>query len=232
MNNTITLKNIKKTFVQGQEELTVLKSINISFSKNISYALTGASGTGKSTLLQLMAGLQPPTSGTISINGRDISTLSTLQHRKLLHTSIGLVFQSPFIIKELTLFENVILKLLINRPPSDEDKDRAYRLLTKVNLFNKAHKSCYTLSGGELQRVAMVRALFNNPDFLLADEPTAHLDNTTKDLIIHLLLSHKEETNMGIIITSHDNSVFQQMQSILQLHNGNLLDHHVSKTND
>ncbi|MDR3549896.1 MAG: ABC transporter ATP-binding protein [Candidatus Babeliales bacterium] len=214
---------IKKNFAQGDVKLEVLKGVTYHFEKNKSYAITGPSGSGKSTLIHLLAGLDKPTSGHIYFNGRDISEFLEPERHIFLRQSLGLVFQLPYLIRELSVIENVMIKGMIDGADKLQARKDALELLKKMGIEHKADHASFSLSGGEQQRVAIARALFTKPAFLLADEPTGNLDVATGKLIVELLLSCQEEWHMGIIISSHDEYVAQRMEKILHLDNGLLV---------
>ena len=216
----IRLVNIKKHFGQAHTRVDVLKGITVEFKAGKTYALTGVSGTGKSTLMHIIAGLEKPSSGHIFFNDQDITHFTAEQHRQFLHGSVGLVFQSPYLIGELTVLENVILKGFIGAGDGATCKKKGLELLERVGLAHKAHSAPATLSGGEQQRVALARALFERPLFVLADEPTAHLDEGSRASIIKLLLELHHTQGMGLIVSSHDTFVAQAMDVIFEIHDG------------
>ena len=216
--NFISLENITKFF----DDSLILNNINVKFEKKYSYAITGRSGSGKSTLISLLSGLEKPNSGNIYYNDFNLNNLMQYHRQILLQKSIGIMFQYPYLIKELTIIENILLKSLINNNNFYGLEDQAKHLLDKIGLFKKANNYPNELSGGEQQRVSFARALFNKPDFLIADEPTAHLDLKTKMHIIELILSLKEEYNIGLIITSHDELLYKNMDKIINLESSDL----------
>jgi len=220
---SIIIKGIRKRFMQGGKELFVLRGVNAEFEKGKSYAITGVSGTGKSTLLHILAGLDQPTEGYVYFDKKNISRFSTTEEDAFLNKSIGLVFQSPYLISELSVLENCMVPGLIGQKSDAACKEKALTILEKVGLQGKEHASPDSLSGGEQQRVAIARAIFNNPEFLLADEPTGNLDIETGQKIVDLLLQCKEKWGMGIIISSHDSYVAHKMEHVLRLENGVLI---------
>ncbi|MCX5922913.1 MAG: ABC transporter ATP-binding protein [Candidatus Dependentiae bacterium] len=217
---TLAARDLKKTFLQGDSTIEVLKEITASFERNHTYAITGPSGSGKSTLMHLLAGLDKPTHGTVLFEGKDVARLSTPHRKEFLNKSVGLVFQLPYLIRELSVIENVMLKDMIAGNYQEESKDTAHTLLKKMGLHHKAAHSPFSLSGGEQQRIAIARAIFNKPKFLLADEPTGNLDVKTGKLIVELLVACQEEWQMGIIVSSHDAYVAERMTTVLHLENG------------
>ncbi len=219
---TLTAENVSKYFAQGQTVLPVLKSVCAQFTQGNSYAITGVSGSGKSTLLHLLAGLDEPSEGKIYFNNHNIALFSEHEKNYFLNNSIGAVFQQPYLIKELSVWENVIMPALIANNKERSSKEYAIKLLTSVGLSDKSESKTSALSGGQQQRVSIARALCNRPQFLIADEPTGSLDEQTGQVIINLLLECQKTWNMGLIISSHDDYVTRSMQNILELHAGHL----------
>jgi ABC-type lipoprotein export system ATPase subunit len=220
---TLVLDKISKSF-HGETEICLFKNISYTFMQSQSYAIVGVSGTGKSTLIQILAGLEQPSLGKVIYNGQSITSLSPLEYQRFLHNDIGLVFQFPYLIRELSVIENVMIKGLIAHRPYVECQDEAQHLLERVGLFHKASMMPATLSGGEQQRVALARALMLKPAFLLADEPTAHLDEATRMVIVDLIKNCGQEWDMGIILSTHDRAVASCMNSLLEIHEGQLID--------
>ncbi|MBU1007645.1 ABC transporter ATP-binding protein [Candidatus Dependentiae bacterium] len=201
----IEAKNIHKTFESANKKLHVIQDISETFEQGKTYAITGASGSGKSTLLHILGKLDTPTSGKIT--GAQ---------------SIGFVFQFHYLINELTVLENIMLMGLIKDKSKASCKDRAQILLKHVGLTDKANSFPFELSGGEQQRISILRAIFNKPKFLLADEPTGNLDATNAANIVDLLLACREDWQMGIILCSHDKNVYERMDYVFELVNGKL----------
>lgn len=192
MSIQLATKNLKKYFIQGQQHYKILKGITSVFERGKSYAITGVSGVGKSTLVHLLAGLDAPTSGNVLYNNIDIKSFTSRQKEQFLNQSIGLVFQSSHLIGELTILENVMIKGLIAGKNQDQCLRQAMELLKLVGLFEQKEQKTMSLSGGQQQRVAIARALFNEPAFLLADEPTGNLDIKTGKAIVDLLTDCKK----------------------------------------
>lgn len=217
-------RKIYKNFFQGDKTLEVLKGIDVTFDQNKSYAIIGVSGSGKSTLLHILGGLDNPSSGEILFNEKNIFKFYSSEKENFLNRHLGFIFQFHYLIKELSILENIMLMGLIKGDDKNECKKRAEILLNHVGLEDKAKSYPTQLSGGQLQRVSVLRAIFNKPDFLLADEPTGDLDSDNASLIVNLLLQCKKEWGMGIIICSHDIAVYDKMENIFRLHNG-VLEH-------
>jgi lipoprotein-releasing system ATP-binding protein len=219
----LSLSGVYKEFDQAGKVLQVLRGIDASFQQAKSYAITGVSGSGKSTLLHLLGGIDVPTEGKITFNGKDLETFKANRKQDFLNRSIGFVFQFHYLIKELSVLENVMLMGLIKGDSREKCKSRAKQLLSLVNLSSKADAYPCQLSGGQQQRVAIARALFNKPLFLLADEPTGNLDAENAQQIIDLFVEAQNEWDMGLIICSHDSAVCARMGKVCRLFNGSLL---------
>ncbi len=204
-------KDINKHFVQADTTITVLQDITLDFAQGQSYALRGVSGTGKSTLLHILAGLDIPSSGTVFFNDINVFALQGRAKEHFFNQQIGLVFQWPYLLRELSVLENVILPGILGGKTKKDCVDHAHDLLKSVGLEHKALSGPSTLSGGQQQRVAIARAIFNKPAFLFADEPTGSLDLHTGESIIALMLSLQEKWNMGIILSTHDEYVSDKM---------------------
>ncbi len=218
--HSLSLINVYKQYTQGGTTIPVLRGVDALFEQGASYAITGISGSGKSTLLHLLAGLDKPSSGEILFDQTDIGTFSTNERSLFLNSKLGLMFQFPYLIKELTAQENVALKGLIGGRSHQECMAQALDLLAHVGLGDQKDVYPGQLSGGQQQRVALARGLMNEPDFLIADEPTGNLDEATGTAVIDLMLRIQEERGMGIIVSSHDEYVTGRMNSIYELKDG------------
>lgn len=200
----IDIKKLTKTFIDGDRKLNVLKDINLQIEKGSIVTIKGPSGSGKSTLLSIIGTLDSADSGDILINGKNIrDELNIDQHR---NKNIGFVFQFHNLISELTLEENVCLpKMIANELV---DKNEINELFEYFNLENRMNSFPNDLSGGEKQRVAVMRAIINNPSVIIADEPTGNLDQDNAQKITSLFQKLNTEKNLTIIIATHDESVF------------------------
>lgn len=224
------LSSVSKIFNHNEHHTTILKDISVEFVQGCLYAIRGASGAGKSTLLHIIAGLDAPTSGSIFFNNRALHVLNPREYAEHLNTTIGLMFQSAYLIKELTVMENVMLPGLIKKNGVVDSKKKAINFLERVGLSDKLDSFVGELSGGQQQRVTLARALMNEPLFLIADEPTGNLDTYTGNAVIDLIIECQKKWGMGVIISSHDAYVSEKMEVILELNNGALIQHNNDKT--
>jgi len=213
---------LKKKFSNQGAQSLVLQNISVSFDSDKTYAITGVSGSGKSTFLHLLAGLDKPTAGSVLFDEHNFADFTKKEREQFLQTQIGMVFQSPYLISELSVVQNVMLPAVIAGKKTSEAKHTAQELLKCVGLADRQHAHPSALSGGQQQRVAICRAIINKPVFLLADEPTGNLDVKTGRQIVDLLLLFHKTWGMGLIVASHDQYVAHSMQHLLVLKNGTL----------
>lgn len=213
-------RGLRKTYSIVGRTLEVLRNVDLDVRRGEFLALVGASGAGKSTLLHLLGGLDHPNSGEIHFENHDLRKLSNADLSKLRNSRIGFVFQAYHLLPELSSLENVSLPARMLRLSSSEAATRATRLLTRVGLGQRLDHRPYELSGGEQQRVAIARALVNNPDLILADEPTGNLDSHTGSGIIDLLCELRAERNATLIIATHDLNVAGRAERFVRLIDG------------
>jgi ABC-type lipoprotein export system ATPase subunit len=185
-------------------------------------ALRGASGAGKSTLLHLLGGLDSPNQGEIRLAGRDLAKLSRGELARVRNEEVGFIFQAYYLLPELDALENVCLPARMARTPAAQAEARGRELLARVGLKERMEHKPYELSGGEQQRVAIARSLINDPDLILADEPTGNLDSHTGEEIIELLCSLRREKQTTLIIATHDAKVAARAPRIIQLLDGQI----------
>jgi ABC-type lipoprotein export system ATPase subunit len=206
----------------GKRSLEVLRDVSLDVSRGDFLALRGASGAGKSTLLHLFGGLDSPNAGEIWFGGKNLARLPESEITKLRNTHIGFIFQSYHLLPELDALENVCLPARIARLPAGQAEKRGRDLLARVGLAARLDHKPYELSGGEQQRVAIARALMNEPELILADEPTGNLDSHTGAEIIDLLASLRAEKNTTLIIATHDASVAARAPKVIELVDGQI----------
>jgi len=218
----IALREVSKTVTSGTEPLTILHPLTTEIPRGQFVAVVGPSGSGKSTLLGLIAGLDAPTSGSVVIDGVDITRLDEDALAKLRGEKIGFVFQFFHLIPSLTAYENVAVPMEI--AGVDDPGDRARRLLEEVGLTGRAHHYPSQLSGGEQQRVALARALANNPPIVLADEPTGNLDSTNGRHIMQLLKDIHQTRGTTLVLVTHDAEVAAQADTRLVMRDGRVVE--------
>ena len=211
---------VSKTVSTKQEHLTILEHVNIDIRKGETIAIVGTSGAGKSTLMTLLAGLDVPTEGEISLLGQPLSRLDDEARAKIRSESVGFVFQSFLLIPSLSALQNVTLPCLLKG--EDEDIERATALLESVGLKDRLDHLPSQLSGGEQQRVALARAFMIKPKILFADEPTGNLDQQTAAKIIELLFELNSSHGTTLILVTHDPKLAQRCQRTLKMHVGQI----------
>jgi putative ABC transport system ATP-binding protein len=214
----IELRGVSKTVTSGDRPLTILHPLDLSIPSGQFVAIVGPSGSGKSTLLGLLAGLDAPSTGTIAIDGVDITAMPEDALAKLRGEKIGFVFQFFHLVPSLTAFENILVPMEIAGRRGAVD--RARRLIAEVGLEDRGHHYPSQLSGGEQQRVAIARALANEPPIVLADEPTGNLDSSTGRHIMDLLLNVHRARASTLILVTHDAELAALADSRLVLRDG------------
>ena len=213
----ISIESIDKSFGEGDEILQVLKNFSLSLHQGESIGLVGASGSGKSTLLHIICGLDRPDSGSVKIQGIDITELNYDERSQLRNTEIGFVYQFHHLLPELTALENVALPALLAGTNQAEAIKNASLLLEQVNLSGKENNVPNELSGGERQRVAIARAMSNNPSCLVMDEPTGNLDTKNVENFMTLLMDMVSIKNVTLLIATHDTKVSSRLDRLLSL---------------
>lgn len=198
------LKNVSKTYKTKAEEIHVLKNINLTFNSGDFVSIQGKSGSGKTSLLNILGLLDVPTSGDVFIDEKKVNMKDEKLKNILRNRKIGFVFQFHYLLNEFTALENVMMPALVNKSMTkDKAKKRAKELLKMVDLGHRINHKPNELSGGEKQRVAIARAMINNPEMILADEPTGNLDTETSNVINELFKKISREENQAIIIVTH-----------------------------
>lgn len=216
----IHVDDVYKHYAQSNTTIEVLRGIQMQIMAGEMVAIVGPSGAGKSTLLHLMGGLDRPTRGTIRCGGSDLSRLRDRHLADFRNRSIGFVFQFHHLLPEFSALENTMMPALIKRQKRHQVEEKARQLLASVGLSERLHHRPGALSGGEQQRVAVARALINNPDVVLADEPTGNLDRTTGRDVQRLLRRLNEELGQTFVIVTHDHEFATHMDRAISLVDG------------
>lgn len=218
----IELKNITKEYHKKSEKIIGLDNVSYSFSSNKFYAIMGHSGSGKSTLINILGLIHTCTSGTYSLNGQEVSKMTSDELADIRMKYIGFVFQNFLLDEHLKAYENVMLPMLINPEiKSSSREEKAKKLLAELSLQDRINHYPKELSGGEQQRVAIARSLANDPTIILADEPTGNLDEESEKYVFESL---KKLTQMGkcVIVVSHSNAVLEYADIVLEINKGHL----------
>ncbi|MCX7019872.1 MAG: ABC transporter ATP-binding protein [Candidatus Sumerlaeota bacterium] len=213
-------RHVAKDYFDGTRVLHVLRDVSIGVKAGEIISVVGASGVGKSTLLHLLGALDRPTSGEVAIKGRDVSSLTDRELAAVRASSVGFIFQFHHLLAEFSALENVIVPGLIMRHPMDQLQSQASALLESVGLGDRMAHRPAKLSGGEQQRVALARALINNPDVILADEPTGNLDVATAEVVIDLLWNNTRSKGKSLVIVTHEPDIAARADRCLRLRDG------------
>ncbi len=224
----IRAQNLSKTFDDGRLRLDVLKGVDFSVARGERVAIVGASGTGKSTLLHCLGGLDAPSGGEVWIGDEKMSGLSDAARGRLRNRTLGFVYQFHHLLPEFTALENVAMPLLIRRVAAADAEARAGELLRRVGLGERLQHKPGELSGGERQRAAVARALVTRPACVLADEPTGNLDTRTAERVFAQMLELNQELGTSLIVVTHDLSLASRMERIWTLDGGQLIQTSVS----
>jgi len=218
------LKNIRKDYEvpSGNETMTVLRDISLQVEQGEAIAVVGPSGSGKSTLLNIIGALNKPTAGIVNFDGNDLSTLNDSDLAKIRNREIGFVFQLHHLLPQCTVLENVLVPTIPLKSRNDEGDtvNRAKQLLTRVGLEKHFNYFPAQLSGGEQQRVAVVRALINQPKLILADEPTGSLDQVSANNLGKLLIELNKEEGVTLIVVTHSSELARLMDKVYSIQNG------------
>lgn len=217
-------RGLIKRFTEGPVVLEVLRGVDFAVAAGETVAIVGASGSGKTTLLQLLGGLDAPSSGSVSIFGRDLAGLNGSERGFVRNHSLGFVYQFHHLLPEFSAVENVAMPLLLRRQSMSEVRKRAEQLLVRVGLGERLGHRPAQLSGGERQRVAVARALVTEPAVVLADEPTGNLDQRSGERVLELMLELNAETGASLVLVTHAADIARRMGRILQLVDGKLQD--------
>ena len=218
----LTCSNVEKKYISGSEKLEVLQNITFSASNGEKIIITGESGSGKSTLLNLIGGLDKVTSGSINVSGFAVSELPEDELTQYRRNIFGYIFQFHYLLRDFTAAENVMLPAFIGGIKKKDAERKAEELLKQVGLEDRADHYPFELSGGERQRVAVARALINEPEVILADEPTGNLDESNSRVIEDMLFQLVDDLGKTLILVTHDMGIVKKGHRHLQLEKGKI----------
>jgi len=222
----IKLENIWKIYQLGKIELPVLKDVSLEINPGSFVTIMGPSGSGKSTLMYLLGLLDTPTKGRIFLEGKDVSELSENELAKIRGQKIGFVFQQFNLLQNLSAIENIMMPMIFQGKPGKERYARAKELLASLNMEKRANHKPGELSGGEQQRVAIARSLANDPEIMIADEPTGNLDSNNGRIIMESLRDLHKRQKKTIIVVTHDPSIASYSQEVIHIKDGQVVKNH------
>ena len=214
------LRNINLNYKINEDDIRVLKNINFEIKKNERVAIIGESGSGKTSLLMLMSGLENPSTVSIIFQNQDLSKISEEQKTAIRKEKIGLVFQQFYLIPNYTVLENVMFPMQINKIKNE--KEKATLILTNIGLNHRKNNLPSELSGGEQQRVAIARAISFNPEIILADEPTGNLDRSNTELVSNLLLNYSKTKKTSLVLVTHNINLAKKCDRVISLFDGRI----------
>jgi len=222
MTNILEIKNLTKKYGDGSSTVTALDNVSLKVPKGHDIAILGPSGSGKTTLLQLAGGLDKATSGSVIVDGKDIEKMNDKEISEFRNNKMGFIFQMIHLQDFFTAKENVMLPLLVAGKTKSEADKKAKKLLKQMGLSHRENHLPRELSGGEQQRVAVARALANDPQLIFADEPTGKLDEKNSEMIIDTLESLSKEKGLSVIMITHDPNVAKRFSKTIRLEHGKL----------
>jgi lipoprotein-releasing system ATP-binding protein len=222
MNNVVELIDVRRKFVQGDVTIQVLRGVDLVIGKGELVALLGPSGSGKSTMLQAVGLLEGGFSGSIKLDGEEVSSAGVDRQTEIRRQKLGFVYQFHHLLPDFDALENVVLPQLIADATPEDAVKRATHLLTQLGLSERLHHRPSKLSGGEQQRVAVARALANRPKLVLADEPTGNLDEHTADIVLGEFMALVREQGSSAIVATHNERLAAKMDRVVRLQDGRL----------
>ena len=221
MSEAIQFNNVSLNYGSKNDVVEVLKRINFSVNSEEIISIVGPSGSGKTSIIMLASGLETATEGSIKINNEEIVGLKEDKLSEVRRKNIGIVFQSFYLIPNLTAIENVLLSLEANQKYNQDDDAKA--LLADFGLYHRLNHLPSELSGGEQQRVAIARALINKPKIILADEPTGNLDSSNSESMMDLLFNYTKKSKTSLVMVTHDNSIAERCDRIIEIKDGQIV---------
>ena len=221
MSEAIQFNNVSLNYGSKNDVVEVLKRINFSVNSEEIISIVGPSGSGKTSIIMLASGLETATEGSIKINNEEIVGLKEDRLSEVRRKNIGIVFQSFYLIPNLTAIENVLLSLEANQKYNQDDDAKA--LLADFGLYHRLNHLPSELSGGEQQRVAIARALINKPKIILADEPTGNLDSANSESMMDLLFNYTKKSKTSLVMVTHDNSIAERCDRIIEIKDGQIV---------
>ena len=222
MNNVVELIDVRRKFVQGDVTIQVLRGVDLVVGKGELVALLGPSGSGKSTMLQAVGLLEGGFSGSIKLDGEEVSSAGVDRQTEIRRQKLGFVYQFHHLLPDFDALENVVLPQLIADATPEDAVERATHLLTQLGLSERLHHRPSKLSGGEQQRVAVARALANRPKLVLADEPTGNLDEHTADIVLGEFMALVREQGSSAIVATHNERLAAKLDRVVRLKDGRL----------
>lgn len=224
MKTIIKLENVWKIYKLGKIDVPALRGISLEIKERTFLSIIGPSGSGKSTLLNIIGCLDFPTKGKVFLDGQDIETLSEDELSRIRGKKIGFIFQQFNLLWNLNALENVILPMIFQKIPEKERIEKAKKLLEMVGLGERLYHKPAELSGGEQQRVAIARALANDPEIIIADEPTGNLDSKSGELIMEILKKLHQEQKTTIVVVTHDPKIASYSDQIIKIRDGKIVE--------
>ena len=225
----VKIENAKRVYKVGSVETQALRGVSLTIESGEFTALVGPSGSGKTTLLQLIGCLDQPTTGSVWINGQDVTRLNRNQRADMRKGHIGFIFQFFALIPTLSAYENIEMPLLLNGHNAKERRERVMELLKAVDLLDRANNRPDQMSGGQQQRVAIARALAPKPALILADEPTANLDTANGEQVMEIMTRLNKETGVTFVFATHDPRVIKYARRVVTLRDGQMAENGVGQ---
>jgi len=222
----IKLENVWRNYKLGETTLSVLKGVNMEIQPGSFATIMGPSGSGKSTLMYMLGLLDTPSEGKVYLDGQDTSVFSEDKLAEVRGKKIGFIFQQFNLLQNLTALENVMLPMIFQGVSEEKRKDKAQQLLESVSLGDRVKHKPSEMSGGEQQRIAIARSLVNDPEILIADEPTGNLDSSTGKVVMGILVKLHQEQKKTIVVVTHDPNIAHYSQNIIHIRDGQIVSNH------